>query len=84
MATDNDLNAKMDTLICLTALQVLGDRTGTEAIILLGRAGLSNNVVADLVNTTPPSVRSVLSKARTRAAGTRKTRTSKSAHNGRG
>jgi DNA-binding CsgD family transcriptional regulator len=69
MATGQDLGAKLDNLIRLTALHVLGERTGAEAIVLLGRAGLDNDLIADLVKTSPATVRSTLSRARRKGKG---------------
>ena len=67
MATQ-DLGVKMELLIRLTALQVFGDRTGAEAIALLGRAGLDNDLIAEIVGTTPATVRAALSRARRRGS----------------
>lgn len=64
MAAGQDLGSKLDALIRLTALQLLGDRTGAEAIVLLGRAGLENDLIADLVGTSRATVRATLSRAR--------------------
>jgi DNA-binding CsgD family transcriptional regulator len=64
MATGQDLGAKLDALVRLAALQVMGDRTGAEAIVLLGRAGLDNELIAEIVKTSPATVRSTLSRAR--------------------
>lgn len=58
---------KLDALIRLTALGVLGDRTGAEAILLLARAGLNNEVISDIVGTTPATVRAARSRGRRRA-----------------
>lgn len=69
MATGPDLGAKLDNLIRLTALQVLGERTGAEAIVVLGRAGLDNELIADLVRTSPATVRATLSRARRKGKG---------------
>ena len=51
-----DIGAKLDALIRLTAVSVLGGKTGGEAIDLLARAGLDNEI-ADLVGTTKETVR---------------------------
>lgn len=59
-----DLGQRLDVLIRLTAIQVLGDRTGAEAIVVLGRAGVDNDLIADLVGTSPATVRATLSRAR--------------------
>jgi DNA-binding CsgD family transcriptional regulator len=64
MAGNQDLGTKLDALIRLTALNVLGDKTGAEAIEVLGRADLDNELIAVIVGTTPATVRSTLSRAR--------------------
>lgn len=62
--TTQDLGSKLDALIRLTALQILGDKTGAEAIALLARAGLDNDLIAEVVGTTPATVRAALSRIR--------------------
>jgi DNA-binding CsgD family transcriptional regulator len=69
MAAGQDLGPRLDALVRLAALQLLGDRTGAEAILLLGRAGLDNDLVADLVGTSPATVRATLSRARRKGKG---------------
>jgi DNA-binding CsgD family transcriptional regulator len=76
MATQQDLADKMDALVRLTALQVLGEKTGAEAIAVLGRAGLDNDLIAQIVGTTPATVRGALSRVR-RKAGTKPRASSK-------
>jgi hypothetical protein len=51
------IGAKLDALIRLAAVSVLGGKTGGEAIDLLARAGLDNDLIADLVGTTKETVR---------------------------
>ncbi len=64
MAVGQELGPKLDVLIRLGALQLMGEKTGAEAIVLLGRAGLDNDLIADLVGTSPATVRATLSRAR--------------------
>jgi hypothetical protein len=47
----------LDALVRLTAVSALSGRTGGEAIDLLARAGLGNDLIAELVGTTPATVR---------------------------
>jgi DNA-binding CsgD family transcriptional regulator len=61
-----DLGSKMDVLIRLTAIQLVGDLKGADAIALLARAGLDNDVIAEIVGTTPATVRAALSRVRRR------------------
>jgi hypothetical protein len=74
MAGSQDLASKMDVLIRLTAVQVMGDRTGADAIAVLGRAGLDNDLIAALVGTTPATVRATLSRVRRQPKGSTKTK----------
>ncbi len=62
----------MDVLIRLAALQALGDKTGADAIALLGRVGLENDLIAELVGTTPATVRATLSRVRRSVPATRR------------
>jgi DNA-directed RNA polymerase specialized sigma24 family protein len=64
MPRDQDLGAKLDALVRLTALQVVGDRKGKDAIELLGRAGLDTDLIAEMVDTSSATVRAALSRAR--------------------
>jgi hypothetical protein len=54
---DGGIGEKLDALIKLTAVSVLGDKTGGEAIDVLLRAGLDNDMIADLAGTTPGTFR---------------------------
>ncbi|MGH3691311.1 MAG: hypothetical protein ACRDT7_14230 [Microbacterium sp.] len=67
-----DLGTKMDTLIRLTALQLIGDKTGAEAIGILDRAGLDNELIADLVGTTAATVRASRSRVRRKDTAVRR------------
>ena len=71
MAANQDLEAKLDALIRLTALHAIGERTGAEAIAFLGRAGLDSDLIAQVVGTSPATVRSALSRARRRGSAAR-------------
>jgi hypothetical protein len=66
-----DLGAKMDTLIRLSALQLVGDKTGSDAIAILDRAGLDNDLIAGIVGTTAATVRASRSRVRRRDGGPR-------------
>lgn len=66
MPRDQDVATKLDALIRLTALHVVGDRKGQDAIELLGRADLDTDLIADVVRTSPATVRAALSRARRR------------------
>lgn len=76
MAAAPDLGSKMDALIRLTALQLIRDKTGAEAIAMLGRSGLDNDLIALIVGTTPATVRATLSRVRRSGASPRKSTSS--------
>lgn len=65
------LGEKLDSLIRLTAVGVLGDKTGVEAIVLLARAGLATDVIAEVVGTTPATVRAARSRSSRKARSPR-------------
>jgi DNA-binding NarL/FixJ family response regulator len=56
--------AKLDALVRLTAMSLLGEKSGGEAIAVLARAGLENELIAELVGTTTATVRATRSRIR--------------------
>lgn len=64
MSDVDELAPKLDALVRLTALQALGERTGADAIVFLARARLDNDLIAEMVDTSPATVRATLSRAR--------------------
>jgi len=58
------MEEQLEILIRLTAIQVLGEKKGAEAITVLGQAGLDAKAIAELLGTTEATVRSRLSKER--------------------
>ena len=58
----DNLGKKLDTLIRLFAISLLGDRSTTDSISLLLRGGLATDVIAELVGTTPATVRAAKSR----------------------
>lgn len=66
-----DTSDQLEMLVRLAALQLIGDKTGADAITVLGRAGLDNELIAEIVGTTPATVRSALSRIRRQGGGTR-------------
>lgn len=65
---DQKVSAQLDVLIRLTAINALGDKSGGEAIAVLARGGLDNEVIADLVGTTTATVRAARSRMRKKGA----------------
>lgn len=62
MSETKGIEEKLDSLIRLTAVSLLGERTGAEAIVLLAKAGLDNDVIAEVVGTTQATVRAARSR----------------------
>ncbi len=59
------LEAKLDTLIKLTALSIgSGDEPVAERAVKLSRAGLAPKDIAAIYNTTPNTISVALSKAK--------------------
>lgn len=64
MSNLEEVARKLDTLIRLTAIGLLGDKTQKEKIELLGTAKLHPNDIAELLGTTPNTVNVTLSGLR--------------------
>jgi DNA-binding NarL/FixJ family response regulator len=61
-----DLVQKIDVLIRVTSIQVGADKSTTERARVLKMAGLDNQTIADVLNTSPGTVRTLTSNLRTR------------------
>lgn len=64
--SDADLGEKLDQLIRLVAIQVGADKSLTERARLLKLAGLDNRTIADVLNTSPATIRSLTTNLRRR------------------
>jgi len=69
-----ELNKKMDTLIRLTAINVLGDKKKTEAVGILTELGFTKGEIASLLRTTPGSVDSMRHSLRRKKSESKKTK----------
>lgn len=58
---------RLDVIIKLLAMQALEGQNQAKAILTLDGLGLDINTIAELVGTTPATVRSCRAKARKRA-----------------
>jgi DNA-binding CsgD family transcriptional regulator len=58
------IDAKLDAMVRLFASSVIEGKTKTEAIIMLGGLGLTNDLIAELVKTTPATVSARLSEVK--------------------
>ena len=65
-----ELNDKLDLLIKVVSIQVAADKSTTERARLLKMAGVDNQTIADVLNTSVAVVRTLTSNLR-RKAGTR-------------
>lgn len=54
-----EINSKLDTLIRLTSIQVLGNKKKTECVQVLTELGFTNGEIASLLNTTTGSIDSM-------------------------
>jgi hypothetical protein len=72
MSTTEDVVARLDTLIRLTAISVCGDQTQRAKIALLDSAGIPPKTIAELLGTTAHTVSVALT-------GIRQERTSRKA-----
>lgn len=64
MSNLTEVEEKLDTLIRLTAIGLFGDKTQRDKIELLATAGLGAKEIAELLGTTPNTVRVALSGLR--------------------
>ena len=79
MATNDDIVAKLDTLIRLTAVEICGDKVQKEKIEILGSAGLTPKEIADIVGTTSNTVSVALARSKKKKTGKKKKDTGKEA-----
>jgi DNA-binding NarL/FixJ family response regulator len=59
-----ELGEKLDILIKVASIQVGEDKSITERARLLKLAGVDNQTIADVLNTSPATVRSLTSNLR--------------------
>jgi len=58
------IDTKLDIMIRLLASRAVEGRSKTEAILVLGVSGLETDLIAEIVGTTPGTVRARLSEAK--------------------
>jgi hypothetical protein len=63
-----ELNEKLDVLIKVVSIQVGADKSTTERARLLKMAGVDNQTIADVLNTSVPVVRTLTSNLRKKAS----------------
>jgi len=63
-STDSQILERLDQILRVLALQVAADRSTTEGVWLLKLAGLDNRTIAEVLNTSPQTVRTLASNVR--------------------
>lgn len=61
LSTDEKILQRLDQILRVLAIQVGEEESLTERVRLLKLAGLDNQTIADVLNTTPDSVRALSS-----------------------
>jgi len=64
VSTDDKIIEKLDLILKVVSLQVGADKSLTERVRLLKLAGLDNSTIAEVLNTTPATVRALGSNLR--------------------
>ena len=67
--TDELILQRLEQILRVLSIQVAADRSLTERAKLLKMAGLENQVIADVLNISVPSVRTLTSKFRDKVGG---------------
>jgi len=65
-STDEQVIYKLDQILKILSIQVGADKSLTERARLLKLAGLENQAIADVLNTSVETVRTLTSNLRTR------------------
>lgn len=72
-STEDQILARLDQILRILAVQVASERSTTEGVWLLKLAGLDNKTIAEVLNTSDATVRTLSSNLRRqRAWSTRK------------
>jgi DNA-binding CsgD family transcriptional regulator len=61
-----DLIQKVEILTKVVSIQVAADKSATERARVLKMAGLDNQTIADILNTSPATIRTLTSNLRRR------------------
>ena len=64
----NEISKKLDQLVALVGSSAVKGMKQSEAILVLGAAGLDRNLIAELLGTTPGTVSVRLSQAKSKTA----------------
>ena len=65
-STDEQILLKLDQILRVLGIQVAADKSITERARLLKLAGLENQAIADVLNTTVQTIRSLTSNLRSK------------------
>lgn len=74
-SSNREVLERLDQILRVLALQVGPEKSITERVYLLNLAGLDNNTIAKVLNTSPATVRTLRSDIRRGIGRTRSTRT---------
>lgn len=69
---NDDIIERLDMILRVLALQVGADKSITERARLLKFAGVDNQTIADVLNTSPATVRALTSNLRSKKPGRKK------------
>jgi pyruvate/2-oxoglutarate dehydrogenase complex dihydrolipoamide dehydrogenase (E3) component len=67
-----EISRKLDRLVALAATNAIKGMKPTEAILILGAAGIDRNVIAQVVGTSPATVSVRLSEAKAKKSSSEK------------
>lgn len=67
--TESEVVERLDLILRVLALQVGSDKSLTERARLLKMAGLDNKTIADVLNTSDATIRTLTSNLRTKRRG---------------
>jgi DNA-binding CsgD family transcriptional regulator len=65
-STDEQIVDKLDQILRILSIQIAADKSLTERARLLKLAGLENQAIADVLNTSVETVRTLTSNLRTK------------------
>lgn len=67
MTTDENVVKLLSQILKVQAIQAAGDKSVTEGARLLKLAGLDNQTIAEVLNTSPATIRTLTANLRSRS-----------------
>lgn len=74
MASDESVLDLLSQILKVQAIQAARDKSVTEGARLLKLAGLDNQMIAEVLNTSPATIRTLTANLRSTSRGGRRTR----------